>query len=141
MWAARNGYGAAVSALVEAGATVDLQNEYGSTALIIASLHNHPAVVTFLLGKGSDVTLTRSDGKTALDNADEKGHAEVVEILRAHRRAKAQREDDARAKAQREAEEAAARAKQKVLPIHAFYRMRDLVLFFVFLFFLKNFSV
>ena len=81
IWAARNGKGAAVTTLVENGASLDLQDNYGSTALLIASYNNYPSIVKYLVGMGANQTLKDSDG-TALDNATKKGNAEVVAILK-----------------------------------------------------------
>ena len=82
MWAAANGKGAAVTALVENDASVDLQNKSGTTALIFASSYNHASVVTYLVGVGADQSIKSSRGGTALDWATERGYAEVVAILK-----------------------------------------------------------
>lgn len=82
MVAARDGKGAAVTALVENDASLDLQDEDGWTALMKASFNNHTSIVTYLVGVGADQSIKGSDGETALDYATEEGYAEVVAILK-----------------------------------------------------------
>ena len=76
---------AAVTTLVEHGALLDLQTTSGwirTTALMCASIGNHPSIVTFLVGMGADQSI-KSDGKTALDFVTKMvGRAEVVGILK-----------------------------------------------------------
>ena len=76
------GEGAAVTTLVENGASLDLQDTSGDTALIWASRGNELSIVKYLVGMGADQTIKGNSGKTALDRATEKGHAEVVAILK-----------------------------------------------------------
>ena len=82
MEAAYEGKGSAVTTLVEYGASLDLQDTYGQTALYYASAFDHPSIVTFLVGMGADQTIKSSSGKTALDWATQNGNAEVVAVLK-----------------------------------------------------------
>ena len=67
--------------LVKNGASLDLQNDRGFTALLNASYNNYPSIVKYLVGMGADQNL-KYKGKTALDWATERGSAEVVTILK-----------------------------------------------------------
>ena len=82
MYAASSGEGAAVTTLVEKGASLDLQSKRGRTALIWASHENYTSIVKYLVGMGADQTLKANSGYTALDEATANGHAEVVAILK-----------------------------------------------------------
>ena len=72
---------AMVAALLQRGASVNLQSSKGDTALMNASLLNHPAVVRQLLAAGADPALRDEEGETAADLAESKGHAAVVALL------------------------------------------------------------
>ena len=61
MWAARNGHLDTVEALVDAGASLDLQEKYGKTAIDQATYHDNPAVVRLLVGRGADQTVKNGD--------------------------------------------------------------------------------
>jgi len=80
--AAAQGRAATVAALVEAGASVNLQRDNGSTALHAAAAHGHTAMVELLLAKGAAVNQGRDDnGKTALHVAVSQGRLDVVDVL------------------------------------------------------------
>ena len=74
-----------VAALLAAdaeGATVDVQNNKGDTALIEASYKGHEGAVRLLLARGARQELQDSKhGMTALLFAASKGHAGIVELL------------------------------------------------------------
>jgi uncharacterized protein len=57
------------------------KDEYGSTALIFASLHGHREGVELLLAKGAQVNARDWNGSTPLMGASEKGHQEVRKLL------------------------------------------------------------
>ncbi len=67
--------------LLREGANVNARFKDGFTALMLASLTNHPAIVKLLLGKGADVNARTSHGVTALMLASGKGAIEVVRLL------------------------------------------------------------
>lgn len=82
MGATNRGNGAAVTALVENNASVDLQDEHGNTPLYYASRNNQPSIVKCLVGVGADQSIKDNNGRTALDIATNRGYAEVVAILK-----------------------------------------------------------
>ena len=51
MWAVAEGYSQAVAMLLQAGADVNLKNQGGYTALMIAKLNNYRGIGT-MLGQG-----------------------------------------------------------------------------------------
>jgi ankyrin repeat protein len=68
-----------VKFFVENGADVNQQNDYGNTALILASMWGHTEVVRFLLSKGADASIKNKDGNTALNEAKD---SEIRRILK-----------------------------------------------------------
>jgi len=70
-----------VQILLANGAQVDLQNEDGLSALMIASMIGHSEVVERLLASGAQINLHNKIGMSALRIASQKGHGEVVKIL------------------------------------------------------------
>ncbi|KAK3238665.1 hypothetical protein CYMTET_51336, partial [Cymbomonas tetramitiformis] len=82
MRASKNGHGAVVERLVEAGADPNHADQEGYTAMTLASLHGDEAVVEMLIEAGAD--LNRATGyqrETALMVASYNGHEAVVEML------------------------------------------------------------
>lgn len=68
--------------LIENGAAVNLQDEEGFTALMLAARSgDNPKVVNFLLAKGADAKAVNCEKKTALDFARESKNAETIKIL------------------------------------------------------------
>jgi NAD(P)-dependent dehydrogenase (short-subunit alcohol dehydrogenase family) len=65
--AATFGQTEAASALIEAGAALDQQNDEGSTALIAAAFLAHADIVELLLAAGADKSIRNTTGITALD--------------------------------------------------------------------------
>ena len=77
-WAVRNNYEKAVSALLEAGADVNIKNgEEGNTVLHAAVQNGHVGIVEILIANGADVNAPNKFGNTPLDLASE----EVKKIL------------------------------------------------------------
>ena len=72
----------AVQSMLEAGADVDYQDNYGRTALIRASRRGYLEVVESLLEAGADVNYQNYLDYTALKWASELGHLEIVEALK-----------------------------------------------------------
>ncbi|KAK3371759.1 hypothetical protein B0T24DRAFT_579192, partial [Lasiosphaeria ovina] len=81
-WAAGNGHEAVVRLLLNAGATVDMEdNYYRQTPLSWAAENGHEAVVRLLLNAGATVDMKDNDGRTPLSWAAENGHEAVVRLL------------------------------------------------------------
>jgi ankyrin repeat protein len=80
--AARDGDLVKLNELLDSGVdpNVLLRDEW--TALMIATLNNHPAAVAALLRRGAYPDAQNATGWTALMIAERKGHAEVVRLLR-----------------------------------------------------------
>ena len=64
------------------GIDLNVRDQDGRTALIIAASNGHSKTIKTLLDFGADVTLRTKDNKTALIVATEKGHKEIIKILR-----------------------------------------------------------
>jgi len=69
-----------IELLLQAGAKVDFPEGEGFTALLIATMRNHPKVVARLVLAGAD-TNYKGPGGTALAVARAKGFSEIVQIL------------------------------------------------------------
>jgi len=67
--------------LVERGADVSVQAEYGRTALHLALFGGHVDVARMLVERGADVSVQAEDGWTALHWASYKGHVDVARML------------------------------------------------------------
>jgi len=72
---------AAITLLLEAGATVDAQQEGGWTALMAAALHGRVDLVRVLLAAGADSRLKGQDGRDALAMATENGDPELLALF------------------------------------------------------------
>ena len=74
-----------VSALIEAGADINLANNDSCTPLFIASQEGHVEVVRALLAAGADHTLARDIDdqrkETPLEAAHRQGHRSIVQLL------------------------------------------------------------
>jgi hypothetical protein len=82
MRAAQKGHTAALQALIDAGAKLDLANTDGCTALMIAAHNGHKAIVQALIKAGADIQLHAAPKqRTALGIAIWHKHASVVELL------------------------------------------------------------
>ncbi len=62
-------------------AYLNLQNDGGMTALMLAANHNHYSIVDTLLKAGADVKLTNLQGYTAADLANRQEFDDVLDIL------------------------------------------------------------
>lgn len=71
-----------MEALLEAGATVDLQDKNGTTALMLAAMFGRARAVEVLLKAGAKVGLQNNDGVTALAMAIHRGHRSIFVALR-----------------------------------------------------------
>jgi len=63
---------------------VNEKNEYGSTALILASLNGRIEIVKYLLANGANINKQDWNGNTALILASLRGHIDVVKYLLAN---------------------------------------------------------
>ena len=66
---AMKGYTKLATLLIQAGADVNLTNNYGTTALMKASRHGNTDIMKMLIYMGADVNAQCSDGDTALFSA------------------------------------------------------------------------
>jgi ankyrin repeat protein len=81
MWAANNGSIECVSALLAAGATVDMKAKDGATALIWAAYNGKTECVSALLAAGATVDLKSKYGDTALMRASMHSNMKYVSAL------------------------------------------------------------
>lgn len=68
--------------LKESKAELNLTNEVGKTALIIAAEYGYPNIVKILLKSGANTKLKSKEGKTALDYAKKWKHKEIISLLK-----------------------------------------------------------
>lgn len=82
MEAAHKGMLRQVMTLILSGAELNVQNKFGETALLVASMKDgEPGVVKALVIAGVDKTLKDIDGKTALDIAKNHGQEAIIAEL------------------------------------------------------------
>ena len=80
--AAREGDSAMLGAFYQAGLDVNVANEKGYTALILAAYHGHTDTVNFLIGEANANPCQEDNrGNTALMGAIFKGHVSVAKQL------------------------------------------------------------
>ncbi|TLZ14341.1 MAG: ankyrin repeat domain-containing protein [Gammaproteobacteria bacterium] len=82
MLAANAGAVEIVDKLLTHHAEKDAQNEFGDTALIIASRNGNAALVRRLLSAGASTALRNKDRSTAADVARARAFPAVVELLK-----------------------------------------------------------
>jgi ankyrin repeat protein len=68
--------------LLRYGADVNIADNEGITALMIASSMGFANIVCKLIEHGANVFITNSGGETALTNAMQENHTEVISILK-----------------------------------------------------------
>jgi TonB family protein len=83
MYAAKGGHDDIVQLLLDAGATVDIENNVKETALHLAATYGRAEAVRLLLDADSDFTAVDASSRTPLYWAIERKHAEVIELLQA----------------------------------------------------------
>ncbi|MCJ8735226.1 hypothetical protein PDJAM_G00244570 [Pangasius djambal] len=85
MLAVSHGRQEMVRALLECGASVNIQDDEGSTALMCASEHGRAEIVSLLLEQpGCDIAIVDNDGSNALSIALEASHNDIAVLLYAH---------------------------------------------------------
>jgi ankyrin repeat protein len=82
-----------VKQLVEGGANIEMSDEDGMTALILASLFDNFKIVVYLVEQGANVAHADDEGKTALHWAGLVGNLSSVKILLEHGARIADRDD------------------------------------------------
>jgi len=70
-----------VETLVDHGAVVNVQNEYGSSPLFLASLLDRADLVSLLLSAGADANIKNNRGQTAMMFAAHNGNVEMMRAL------------------------------------------------------------
>ena len=70
-----------VRELLKRGASVDLQNSFGGTALMGAASYGHLSILLVLLQHSANPDLQDTDGSTALMAAADQGHEACVKAL------------------------------------------------------------
>ncbi|MET0198827.1 MULTISPECIES: ankyrin repeat domain-containing protein [Nocardiaceae] len=78
---ARAGDTEELTAYVDAGVPVDLNNSAGDTLVMLAAYHGHAATVNALVERGADVNRPNDKGQTPLAGAVFKGEDDVVKAL------------------------------------------------------------
>jgi uncharacterized protein len=81
MWAAAEGHGPVVEALIEGGADIHLRSKAGTTPLIFAVRKGDTRSVQAMLAAGADVNEKRPDLATPLLVAIINGHEDLVDLL------------------------------------------------------------
>ena len=79
--AAESGNFVEVKNLLDSGTNINMQDKYGSTALMWAAREGLTEIVELLLGNGAKIDMQDTDGKTALMWAAVWGRTETVELL------------------------------------------------------------
>ena len=82
--AAYGGHEAMVRMLLQRGASVDLQDITGGTALMAAADRGHTTIVQVLLDAKADASLQGCTGSTALMFAELSKHTATAQVLRQH---------------------------------------------------------
>ncbi|CAG8955093.1 hypothetical protein HYFRA_00007108 [Hymenoscyphus fraxineus] len=73
-----------LSQLVESGADLEYENEWGESLLALASRGGHTKVVEYLIQKGAALKSRSTAGWTPLHLAVGQGHVDIVRVLLAH---------------------------------------------------------
>ena len=81
MWAAGYGNVDTVEMLVSRGAAVDLTDDRGKSALMMAAENGHAGVVSLLLDSGADADVRDIDGRTARDLSEKASRSESADSL------------------------------------------------------------
>jgi ankyrin repeat protein len=68
--------------LVKDGANINVTDEYGTTAIMVASESGYDEIIKYLLDHGANINLKDNDGDTALDIAKYHDYKSTVELLK-----------------------------------------------------------
>ena len=71
-----------VKEYIAIGGNINIQDEYGNTALILASHYGHTEVAKLLIEVGAKLDIQNKDGYTALICASKNGYTEIVKLLK-----------------------------------------------------------
>ncbi|KAM4807711.1 uncharacterized protein WCC33_017137 [Rhinophrynus dorsalis] len=80
-WAAVNGSIAVVDILLNAGVSLDVEDQKGCSPLITAAQYGQTALCCYLIERGAKLHLCDSEGDSALHWAAFKGHCELTHLL------------------------------------------------------------
>ena len=78
---AREGMTEELAGFVEHGLPVDVQDDDGNTALMLAAYHGHVETVQMLVGRAADVDLRNNRDQSPVAGAVFKGEDAVVRVL------------------------------------------------------------
>ena len=81
--AARTGNNDALQKLLAQGVPINVRDDAGNTALMVAVRNRRELIVRSLLAMGADTRLTNDDGMTALQLANQLGLANMAQLLQA----------------------------------------------------------
>ncbi len=80
--ASRKGYTKIVSAILEAGVDLDVQDKEGKTALMHATENGHLEIAEELIVCGADVSIVDMQGRRPLDAAQKNGFKEIEKLIK-----------------------------------------------------------
>lgn len=80
--ASKKGYTKIASALLEAGADFDVQDEEGKTALMHAAENGYLEIAEELIVLGADASIADKQGRTPLDAAQKNGFKEIEKLIK-----------------------------------------------------------
>jgi ankyrin repeat protein len=75
-----------VRTLLKTSVDLEVADEYGATALIMAAYRGHTAVVKELLDAGASINAADKNGWTAMVWAVSRRHNDVVELLKQYQK-------------------------------------------------------
>jgi len=81
MMAARNGHTEVIKVLLDNNALIDMTDNTGNTALILATLSRRVSAVRLLLTRSADMEKKNKIGLSAMDVARMKGYTDIEQIL------------------------------------------------------------
>ena len=81
IFASRKGKLTVVEYLAKVGALLDVRNDEGESAVMVAASHGNVDVAQFLALQGADLEIINDEGKTAVLLAAEQGHIALAQTL------------------------------------------------------------